>query len=39
MKNGKPLIILHKKKKIQSADISISHDGKYAFSTAVFLFK
>ena len=37
--NGKPNLILHKKKNILSQDISISHDGEYAIATAVFLMK
>jgi phosphopantetheine--protein transferase-like protein len=36
-KSGKPLLILHKKKEALSYDISISHDGKYAFAVAAFV--
>ena len=36
-KNGKPILKLTKIKNITSCDISISHDGEYAFATAVFL--
>ena len=38
-KSGKPTLILHKKKEVLSHDISISHDGKYAFAIAVFILK
>lgn len=39
LKNGKPDLILHKKKSIISSDISISHDGEYAIAVALFLIK
>ena len=38
-RSGKPVVILNKKKNIASYDVSISHDGRYAFATAVFLLK
>jgi len=39
VKSGKPELVIHKNKNIESYDISISHDGEYAFATAVFLVK
>lgn len=38
-KSGKPIIRLNTYKTIESHDVSISHDGKYAFATVVFLIK
>ncbi len=38
-KSGKPAIRLNTDKTIESHDVSISHDGKYAFATVVFLLK
>jgi holo-[acyl-carrier protein] synthase len=38
-KGGKPTLVIQDKKDVASHDISISHDGKYAFATAVFLLK
>jgi phosphopantetheine--protein transferase-like protein len=37
LESGKPTIKLNFDKKISSHDISISHDGDYAFATACFL--
>lgn len=38
-KEGKPFAVLIDDEKIVSKDLSISHDGKYAMATAVFLIK
>ena len=38
-KTGKPILILSKNNNIESCDISISHDGGYAFAVAVFILK
>lgn len=39
-KSGKPtLLLLRHNNEIESCDISISHDGAYAFATAVFILK
>ena len=38
-RNGKPLLVLKKDKDVLNYDLSISHDGKYAIATVIFLIK
>lgn len=38
-RNGKPLAVVNTKAQIIDGDVSISHEGEYAFATVVFLLK